>query len=146
VAQELIGEYRPIATLLNRRRCRPVWWQIGGAVALAAVLASNEFTRRSTIMAVGIESAKAIAEVREAVATEVDQAATKIIEATGADADTAAEIRTLLAPVKGIIPDEAVDEAVEDGAGETGGALEPGESGVNDSGQTEAVQTDETTL
>ncbi|OZE08553.1 hypothetical protein CH255_20340 [Rhodococcus sp. 05-2255-2A2] len=119
-----------------------MWWQIGGAVALAAVLASNEFTRRSTIMAVGIESAKAIAEVREAVAAEVDQAATKIIEATGADADTAAEIRTLLAPVKGIIP----DEAVEGGAGDTGGTLEPGESGVNDSGQTEAVQTDETTL
>ncbi|WP_206489283.1 hypothetical protein [Rhodococcus sp. KRD162] len=94
-------------------------------------------------MAVGTESAKAIAEVREAVAAEVDQAATKIIEATRADADTAAEIRTLLAPVKGIIPD---DEAVETGAGDTGGTLEPAESGVNDSGQPEAVQTDETTL
>ncbi|WP_143546403.1 hypothetical protein [Rhodococcus sp. 14-2496-1d] len=93
-------------------------------------------------MAVGAESAKAIAEVREAIAIEVDQAATKIIEATGADADTAAEIRTLLDPVKGIVPDAALDN----GGGDAGGNLEPGESGVNDSGQTEAVQTDETTL
>ncbi|AJW38595.1 hypothetical protein NY08_563 [Rhodococcus sp. B7740] len=102
-----------------------MWWQIGGAVALAAVLASMEHSRRSIIMAVGTESAKAIAEVREAIAVEVDQAATKIIEATGADADTAAEIRTLLDPVKGIVPDAAVDN----GGGDTGGTAEPGTEG-----------------
>lgn len=86
-------------------------------------------------MAVGTESAKAIAEVREAIAIEVDQAATKIIEATGADADTAAEIRTLLDPVKGIVPDAAVDN----GSGDTGGTLETGEVSVNETGTDETV-------
>ncbi|MGB7239715.1 MAG: hypothetical protein WBD41_27510 [Rhodococcus sp. (in: high G+C Gram-positive bacteria)] len=87
-------------------------------------------------MAVGTESAKALAEVKEAIAVEVDQAASKIAEAVGADADTAAAIRELLAPVKGIIPDAAGES---DPAGTGGGVLEPGAEQVNDSGVTETV-------
>lgn len=98
-----------------------MWWQIGGtAVAVAVVLAAIESSRRSIIMAVGTESAKALAEVKDAIAVEVDQAATKIADAVGADADTAAAIRELLAPVKGIIPDDvdAGDGSAPDPAGE----------------------------
>ncbi|MGB7234485.1 MAG: hypothetical protein WBD41_00760 [Rhodococcus sp. (in: high G+C Gram-positive bacteria)] len=98
-------------------------------VAALAVIAALEYTRRSIIMAIGNESAAALAEVKTAIAVEADQAAEKIIEAVGADADTAAAIRELLTPIKGIIPDAVVDE---------GGVLEPGtEGGVVVEGETD---------
>lgn len=56
-----------------------------------------------------------------AIATETDQAADKIIDALGADAETAAEVRKLLAPIKGIIPDASTGDVE---AGNDGEAAE----------------------
>lgn len=74
-----------------------------------AVIALIEYTRRSIIMAIGTETAAAVAEVKAAIVAETEQAATKIIDVVGADAETAAEIRSLLAPIAAIVPDAADD-------------------------------------
>ncbi|OZF40733.1 hypothetical protein CH296_00305 [Rhodococcus sp. 14-2496-1d] len=100
-------------------------------VLLGTILFTIERTRRS-VMAVGTETRAALAEVSAAIAAETDQAADKIIEALGADAETAAEVRKLLAPIKGIVPDAATDdaEAGTDGEAaeiETGTGTEPGD-------------------
>ena len=64
------------------------------------------------IMAIGNETKAALTELREAIATEADQAVEKIIAATNADAATAEAIREAVADVKNIIPDDVEDTDV----------------------------------
>ena len=64
------------------------------------------------IMAIGNETKAALTELREAIATETDQAVEKIIAATNADAATAEAIREAVADVKNIIPDDVEDTDV----------------------------------
>ena len=64
------------------------------------------------IMAIGNETKAALEELREAIATEADQAVEKIIAATNADAATAEAIREAVADVKNIIPDDVEDTDV----------------------------------
>ena len=64
------------------------------------------------IMAIGNETKAALEELREAIATETDQAVEKIIAATNADAATAEAIREAVEGVKGIIPDDIEDTDV----------------------------------
>ena len=64
------------------------------------------------IMAIGNETKAALTELREAIATETDQAVEKIIAATNADAATAEAIREAVEGVKGIIPDDVEDTDV----------------------------------
>ena len=63
-------------------------------------------------MAIGNETKAALTELREAIATETDQAVEKIIAATNADAATAEAIREAVADVKNIIPDDVEDTDV----------------------------------
>lgn len=62
--------------------------------------------QQEDIMAVGNETRAALTELREAIATETDQAVEKIIAHVNADAATAAEIREAVQGVKNIIPDD----------------------------------------
>lgn len=81
---------------------------------------------KEDIMALGRETQAALTELREAIATETDQAVEKIIAATNADAATADAIREAVEGVKGIIPDEV--EEVDIPTAETP-ADEPAEGG-----------------
>lgn len=64
------------------------------------------------IMAIGNETRTALTELREAIATETDQAVEKIIAATNADSATADAIREAIADVKNIIPDNVEETDV----------------------------------
>lgn len=80
----------------------------GEEEGLSRVLSAIE-QQKEQIMAIGNETKAALTELREAIATETDQAVEKIIAATNADAATADAIREAVADVKNIIPD-AVEE------------------------------------
>lgn len=64
------------------------------------------------IMAIGNQTKAALEELREAIATETDQAAEKIIAHVNADEATAQAIRDAVADVKNIIPDDVEDTDV----------------------------------
>lgn len=68
--------------------------------------------KQEEIMAIGNETRAALTELREAIATETDQAVERIIAATNADAATAEAIREAVADVKNIIPDDVEETDV----------------------------------
>lgn len=61
-------------------------------------------------MAVGPEVTAALAELDEKIKAEADQRAAEVIEAVGADAETAALIRSKFGAVAAIVPDAATEE------------------------------------
>ncbi|MFC8182379.1 hypothetical protein ACFULT_26205 [Rhodococcus sp. NPDC057297] len=63
-------------------------------------------------MAVGPETQAALNELGEKIQAEADQRAAEVIEAVGADAETAAAIREKFAAVAAIVPDAVVEEPV----------------------------------
>ena len=77
----------------------------GDEEGLSRVLSAIE-QQKEYIMAIGNETRAALTELREAIATETDQAAEKIIAHVNADEATAQAIREAVEGVKGIIPDE----------------------------------------
>ena len=86
-------------------------WRLIEAAALAAGLFVLYDTRRK-VMAIGPETQAALAELHERIQVEADQRAAEVIDAVGADADTAQAIRDSFAAVANIVPDAPVEPEV----------------------------------
>lgn len=101
-------------------------WRLIELVLFGAVLIAIERTRR-TAMAVGPEVTAALAELDVRIKAEADQRADEVIEAVGADAETAALIRSKFGAVAAIVPDTATETET---GGEAGTGTETGETGT----------------
>lgn len=83
-------------------------WRLIEAAALAAGLFVLYDVRRK-VMAIGPETQAALAELHERIQAEADQRAAEVIDAVGADAETAQAIRDSFAAVANIVPDAPVE-------------------------------------
>lgn len=86
-------------------------WRLIEAAALAAGLFVLYDVRRK-VMAIGPETQAALAELHERIQAEADQRAAEVIDAVGADAETAQAIRDSFTAVANIVPDP-VEEPTE---------------------------------
>lgn len=88
-------------------------WQLSAVVAIGFV-ATNAFLykMRREFMSFGTETQSALAELDEAISSEIDEFAQWAITATGSDGTLAAAIRERAARVKGIVTATADEGAV----------------------------------
>ena len=107
VASRLVSDAQETKQAISSLKSREVINE--GDVRLLIATIKN---MQEEIMAIGNETKAALTELREAIATEADQAVEKIIAATNADAATAEAIREAVADVKNIIPDDVEDTDV----------------------------------
>ena len=85
-------------------------WRLIEAAALTAGLFVVYDTRRK-VMAIGPETQAALAELHERIQAEADQRAAEMIDAVGADAETAQAIRDSFTAVANIVPDPVGEPA-----------------------------------
>lgn len=107
VTAKMFHDTRNIKRVLSILESREVMVE-GNVEWLLATIKENQ----EEIMAIGNETRAALTELREAIATEADQAVEKIINHIDADEATAQAIREAIADVKNIIPDDVEETDV----------------------------------